>query len=232
MPTDDAETPAAAYVDIAPLLRSVAATLGVTDAGLRILDPFFCRGSVRARLAAAGFPCVRNVDEDFYRTDAYMRPEAAAASFDVVVTNPPFSGSHISRALAWAARVPQPALLLLPQHVARQRAFFDFVAALAARGHPAPFFVGPRAAAYAFDAPTGHVRQPGSFQCVWFVALKQCTAMALEAWSSAAAPPAAALALGDPRRLPQLTLVPRLTPAERRWRRKLRAAASAAAGST
>ena len=64
------------------------------------------------------------------------------------------------------------ALLLLPQHVARQRAYFDFVAALAARGPPAPLFVGPRAAAYAFDAPPGHVRQPGSFQCVWFCALK------------------------------------------------------------
>ena len=227
VPADDAETPAAAYVDIATLLRSVAASLGVAPAAaLRVYDPYYCRGSARARLAAAGFPCVRNVDEDFYRTDAYARP-AAAAAFDAVITNPPFSGAHIARALAWAPRVPQPALLLLPQHVARQRAYFDFVAALAARGHPAPLFVGPRAAAYAFDAPPGHVRQPGSFQCVWFCALKQCTAAALEAWNAAAPPPAAALALGDPRRLPQLTLALRLTPAERRWRRKQRAAASA-----
>jgi len=225
---DDAETPAAAYADVAPLLSSVAKSLGVAAASLRVFDPYYCRGSVRARLAAAGFPRVRNEDEDFYRSDAYARPEAAGG-FDVAVTNPPFSGTHIARALAWAARVPQPALLLLPQHVARQRAYFECLDALAERGHPVPCFVGPRTAAYAFDAPPGHVRQPGSFQCVWYCFLKGCTAAALGEW--AAAEPAAALALGDPRRLPQLMLAPRLTPAERRWRRKQRTAAGAAGSS-
>ena len=46
--------------------------------------PYYCAGSVIDRLGALGFGDVRNDNADFYTRIA---PE-----YDVLVTNPPFSG--------------------------------------------------------------------------------------------------------------------------------------------
>ena len=217
--SDDAETPLAAFADIAPVLRALAASLPRAGGAraLRVWDPYFCRGASARRLAALGFCAARNVDADFYASQGYARQPRALAAFDVVVTNPPFSGTHIARLLDWVARIPQPALLLLPAHAVSKRSFRDCAAALAAAGHPPAFFIGPRGAAYAFEAPPplAHAREPGCFQCVWFCLLKGFTENALAAWHRAPAP-AAALALDHPRSLPQLMLVPRLKAAA--WR--------------
>ena len=83
-PADHCETPALAYSHIAPLLRSLAHALGKEPSKLRIWDPYYCAGSVIDRLGALGFGDVRNDNADFYTRIA---PE-----YDVLVTNPPFSG--------------------------------------------------------------------------------------------------------------------------------------------
>ena len=221
--SDDAETPTAAFADVAPLLDALAARVPSPRAALRVLDPYYCRGASARRLAALGFLSARNPCEDFYKSSSYLGE--GGPDCDVIVTNPPFSGSHIPRLLAWVAASAPPALLLLPQHVVAKRAWHAFLAALAARGLPPPFYVGPRRAAYEFENGGPHAtRRPGSFQCVWFCVAKAHSRALLDAWRAAAPPPEAALAEDHPQSLPQLMLAPRLTPAERRWRRKLRAA--------
>ena len=81
---DHCETAPEAYVHIAGALQLLAATLGVAAAELRIYDPFYCNGAVERHLAALGFPCVHNRNEDFYA----VLQEGRVPPHDVVVTAP------------------------------------------------------------------------------------------------------------------------------------------------
>ena len=59
-------------------------------------DPYYCEGSMVAHLNALGFESVYNENEDFYeRVATKTTPE-----FDVLVTNPPYSGEHFKRILS------------------------------------------------------------------------------------------------------------------------------------
>ena len=82
---DHCETAPEAYTHIAGALQQLAATLGVPAAELRIYDPFYCNGAVERHLAALGFPCVHNRNEDFYA----VLQEGRVPPHDVVVTAPP-----------------------------------------------------------------------------------------------------------------------------------------------
>ena len=134
---DHCETAPEAYTHIAELLRRLAAALGYADpAELRIYDPYFCNGAVARHLGALGFPRVHNVNEDFYAVVASGR----VPDHDVVVTNPPYSGTHPSRLLAFLAANRRPWLSLMPNWVHAKEYFGP---ATAAPGH-APFYVVPR----------------------------------------------------------------------------------------
>jgi hypothetical protein len=99
--SDHAETPAAAYADIVPVLSSIAAALGKSHSDMVIFDPFYCQGSVCRNLAALGFTNVVNrkqvpqspetqtfwlmfltFHQDFY--------SSAIPEYDVLLTNPPY----------------------------------------------------------------------------------------------------------------------------------------------
>ncbi|KAG1652013.1 hypothetical protein FOA52_008733 [Chlamydomonas sp. UWO 241] len=115
-PGDHAETPVEAYAHIALLLSRLAKRLGKPPSQLRIYDPFYCEGRVVEHLTSLGFESVYNVCEDFYVVAAAGRtPE-----FDVVVTNPPFSGDHIENTLNFMVHSRKPWFLLVPQYVARK----------------------------------------------------------------------------------------------------------------
>jgi hypothetical protein len=193
---DHAETPFEAYRDIEPLLFRLALELRKDKAKLRIYDPFFCEGSVKTHLARLGFTTVINENRDFY-ADAAAGPRKAGLDgpgtpeFDVIVTNPPFSGDHITHTLTWAAATGKPLFLLLPDFIARKGHFASFVSVLSG-GRTGPVvdvlsYMGPLAKAYMFAAPgrdftgAGEGGEEGpdrpfhvfamSFQCVWFVHL-------------------------------------------------------------
>jgi hypothetical protein len=103
---DHCETPREAYVDIVPILKRLK---GDRDE-LRIYDPFYCDGAVKRHLEALGFDNVYNEREDFWRVAAENRmPE-----FDVLLTNPPFSGDNIEKLLAICLKQSKPFLLLVP----------------------------------------------------------------------------------------------------------------------
>ncbi|ELR18880.1 uncharacterized protein ACA1_037140 [Acanthamoeba castellanii str. Neff] len=166
-PRDHAETPFQAYRDIAPLLRALAQRLygsvvgdanddadgGVAAASrqLRIYDPYFCEGSMVAYLARLGFTNVYNRNEDFYGVVAAGR----VPDFDVLVTNPPFSGDHMERIVRWAEGCGRPWLLLMPDFVANKPYYHAFrhrcTSTSAASGKPV--YIGPTRQAYVFAAP-------------------------------------------------------------------------------
>jgi hypothetical protein len=158
-PRDDAETPFEAYRDLEPFLFRLATSLGKTKATLRVYDPYFCAGSVVGHLGRLGFTSVRNANEDCYAAQA----AGSVPEFDVLVTNPPFSGDHMARALTFAARCGKPWCMLLPEFVAR-KAFFSPALGGVEGGDVggAPLrsklcgplaFLGPAARAYMFAAP-------------------------------------------------------------------------------
>jgi hypothetical protein len=110
---DHCETPLVAYEDIAPLLQAIATSLGKSRSTLRIYDPYYCEGSVVANLASLGFLQVYNRLEDFYaKIDSNSVPV-----YDVLVTNPPYSGDNMPRLLNFCVQSNKPWFLLLPNYV-------------------------------------------------------------------------------------------------------------------
>jgi hypothetical protein len=109
---DHCETPPQAYRDVAPLLDLLATTLGKTRATLRIFDPYFCAGTMKAHLGELGFLSVHNECADFYTN---IR-EGRLPPHDVLLTNPPYSGDHVERLLRFVATNAKPFLLLMPNY--------------------------------------------------------------------------------------------------------------------
>ncbi|GAX73315.1 hypothetical protein CEUSTIGMA_g769.t1 [Chlamydomonas eustigma] len=97
---DHAETPLEAYRDLEPILFRLATLLGKTKNTLKIYDPYYCAGAVKRNLALLGFTDVYNKNEDFYEVQA----SNSCPVFDVLITNPPFSGDHMERVVQFAAK--------------------------------------------------------------------------------------------------------------------------------
>jgi len=114
---DCCETPAVAYRHMAPVLRRIAEELGKSPSELRIYDPYYCAGAVISNLNQLGFASVYNQNEDFYA----MIEQGTCPEFDVVVTNPPYSGfmghEHLQRLVEYCLMMGKPWFMLVPNWV-------------------------------------------------------------------------------------------------------------------
>lgn len=116
-PDDHCETSPIAYTHIVPLLNFIAKRLGKKQpSDLEIYDPYYCAGGMVRHLNKLGYPHVYNRREDFYQVIA----AGNVPSHDVIVTNPPYSGNHFDKLLAFLAENNKPALLLLPAHFSKK----------------------------------------------------------------------------------------------------------------
>lgn len=125
---DHCESPLEAYQHIAELLKSIP------QSELRIYDPYYCDGSVIRHLASLGLPNVYNRNEDCY--EAWKTNKTP--KFDVLVTNPPYSGEHIERIVQFAVQSKKPWFLLLPQFVHKK----DYYRKMTE--HIRPFYIVPK----------------------------------------------------------------------------------------
>jgi len=141
-PEDHCESPPEAFSDIAPVLQYLAADLGKSRKDLKIYDPYFCDGKVISHLGSLGFQSVYNRNQDFYT--------AIVPDHDVVVTNPPYSGDHIEKLLAFVRKNGKPAILLMPNFVC-QKPFF--------RAHDFTFWIPP--SRYVYYIPKGFRKNDG-----------------------------------------------------------------------
>ena len=157
-PHDHAETPFEAYQDIEPILFRLATLLGRTKAGataLRLYDPFYCAGSVKRHLGRLGFDSVRNDNVDFYNYSNRPTP----GDFDVLISNPPFSGDHMPRTVTYAVECGRPWLLLMPDFVAKKTWFKQLIGSTPAAPGALPvqrqrlYYLGPATTPYTFAAP-------------------------------------------------------------------------------
>jgi len=110
---DHCETPEAAYENIQKVLELIANKLNKTPADLIIYDPFYCQGSMVKRMQHCGFHNVYNKKEDFY----VKQRTQTVPDYDVLVTNPPYSGSHMRKLIQFVNASDKPYCLLVPNYV-------------------------------------------------------------------------------------------------------------------
>ncbi|KAF4659146.1 hypothetical protein FOZ61_004970 [Perkinsus olseni] len=159
---DHAESPAKAYGHVGPILELMAEKLGKSKEDLKIYDPYYCNGAVVDNLKALGFTNVYNECEDFYSVES---PE-----FDVLLTNPPYSGEHPEKLADFTAKVGKPWLWLVPNWFYMK----DFYKKLIEKpGQSGMFFVAPKKR-YVYQTPR-HLRassdeaKTSPFPSFWFI---------------------------------------------------------------
>eukprot|EP01034_Spumella_vulgaris_P029301 gene29301-36326_t len=107
-----------------PVLSSLATQLGKTIDKLVIYDPYWCKGNTVSRLAELGFINVINRNRDFYKDIKNKQ----LPDYDILVTNPPYSGEHKVKLLAFlASRPDKPFALLLPAYTATKSYWKEFI---------------------------------------------------------------------------------------------------------
>lgn len=134
---DHFETSMEAYKDVVPCLHELSKLRRKSSANLAIYDPFYCAGAVVSHMAQLGFPGVINRNRDFYKDVQ----EKATPEFDVLMTNPPFSGDHKKYTVGYAFDSGKPWLLLLPNYVATKQYYRDLIREKA--GGAEPFYIRP-----------------------------------------------------------------------------------------
>lgn len=120
---DHFETPQQAYVDLLQVLIYVAKDIGKALEDVIIYDPYYCQGRVITLLQSLGFRNIINNNRDFYRDiSSNTIPE-----YDILVTNPPYSGEHKVKLLQYLQTIDRPYALLLPAYTATKSYWKDFI---------------------------------------------------------------------------------------------------------
>lgn len=99
-------------------------------------DPYYCNGTVKKQLASLGYTNVINECKDFYSLiendngnellhyyyyfDNYLKNKTnvrcTVPNYDVLITNPPFSGDHIERIFDYCVnKQSKPFFILAPK---------------------------------------------------------------------------------------------------------------------
>ena len=180
---DHAETPQAAYADLAPLLsRYAEVALGKARGELVVYDPYYCAGSVVKRLGSLGFARVVNANRDFYEDVAQGR----VPTHDVLVTNPPYSEGHMERLVRHCAASGKPWCALMPNFVVNK----GYFRAAVEQGGEACRFLVP-ATQYGYDTPA-FLLEPGAggrrtspFPTFWYLCFPGGQTAELAAWHAA-----------------------------------------------
>ena len=153
---DHFETPRCAYEHILPLLDLICKKAKTDRQRLQIYDPYFCDGRVKEHLKSFGFMSVFNECEDFYKT----AERGETPSYDVLVTNPPYSEDHKARCLKFCVESHLPWIILMPCYVASKQYYVSSGASA--------FFVLPHDT-YQYTHPTGAGHDQSHFKSMWYV---------------------------------------------------------------
>jgi hypothetical protein len=131
---DHFETPKQAYVDLLPWLDSICTQLHKNRGELQIYDPYYCQGKMKEYLGELGFTQVINENRDFYEDVRRSK----VPKYDVLVTNPPYSGEHKTKLLQFLQQSQtkknsqeiQPFALLLPLYTITKSYWRDYLQAV------------------------------------------------------------------------------------------------------
>eukprot|EP00602_Paraphysomonas_sp_CaronLab_P001041 CAMPEP_0185033378 /NCGR_PEP_ID=MMETSP1103-20130426/22248_1 /TAXON_ID=36769 /ORGANISM="Paraphysomonas bandaiensis, Strain Caron Lab Isolate" /LENGTH=306 /DNA_ID=CAMNT_0027569617 /DNA_START=23 /DNA_END=943 /DNA_ORIENTATION=+ len=171
---DHFETPLQAYVDLLPALAEAAKDIDKPLHELIIYDPYYCDGKMMEMLTDMGFRNVVNKNRDFYvDIESNNIPE-----YDILVTNPPYSGEHKSKLLQYLSGITKPFALLLPAYTATKSYWKEFVQSENTRckNHTgcstslasSVLYVLPPGS-YAYSHPEGTGKGVPPFYSAWFI---------------------------------------------------------------
>ncbi|KAL7475083.1 hypothetical protein ACHAW6_001014 [Cyclotella cf. meneghiniana] len=182
---DHFETPFRAYSDILPLMQNVmnerlsclqSNTKTSQSTEFTIYDPYFCTGRAATMLAKIfrGYKTqstkvhIQHEKRDFYKDIRHNK----IPRYDILVTNPPYSGNHKERCLEFAVRQlkshGRPFFLLMPNYVASKEYFRKVVLE---ENIQAVYVVPSSSRPYEYDHPEGTGHDIPPFQSVWFCGL-------------------------------------------------------------
>ena len=119
-PDDHCESPLESYRDILPLLEKLCKG---NKQEFAVYDPYYCDGAVKRNLGQLGFLKVHNEKQDCYQV---WSTGVGYPSFQVLVTNPPYSGNHIPQLLQHVTHAnfgDRPWFLLMPTWVHKKDYF-------------------------------------------------------------------------------------------------------------
>jgi hypothetical protein len=188
---DHFETPLVAYEHLLPALDLLAQRLKLKNrSALRVYDPFYCEGAVVSRLRSLGFSKVIHENVDFWAERASSGKRDSLPEFDVLVTNPPFSGDHKERIVRFCVELGKPWALLLPNYVANKSYYSASLSggsgssgsnsssvsssssSPSSAAAAAPFYIAPPPGEkYQFTHPEGTGHDDSPFDSFWFVDL-------------------------------------------------------------
>ncbi len=192
---DHFETPHRAYEDIFPLMEYILAGKQKNDSKKRpstaepqnkqgctsekiIYDPYYCAGraatllnDVFQRTQISTLIRIQHEKRDFYRD---IR-QNTVPQYDILVTNPPYSGDHKERCLDFAVgqlkRYGRPFFVLMPNYVAIKEYFRKTVLeSSGSKKEVQTFYISP-SCPYEYDHPDGTGYQVSPFASVWFCGL-------------------------------------------------------------
>ena len=194
---DHFETPARAYDDIFPLMEYILAGKQKNDSRKSssiaepqhkqgrtsetiIYDPYYCAGRAATLLngvfqrSKISTPIrIQHEKRDFYRDIK----QNTIPQYDILVTNPPYSGDHKERCLDFAVsqlkRYGRPFFLLMPNYVAMKEYFRKTVLeGSGSKKEIQTFYIAPSSTSpYEYDHPDGTGYQVSPFASVWFCGL-------------------------------------------------------------
>jgi hypothetical protein len=145
---DHCESPKEAYEQIAPLLHKFALLIGKAPSTVLIYDPYYCNGSTKTYLNSLGFDNVYHKKEDCYAV--WKTP----FEWDILVTNPPYSGDHMERLLKYITATNRAWFLLAPQFYHKKDYYIECLQRSANRARRHPFYLVPRSR-YVYIPPKG-----------------------------------------------------------------------------
>ncbi len=157
---DHFETPLVAYEDLEPILSNLALKLQKKNNDLIIYDPYYCQGRMKELLASIGFTNVVNNNRDFYKDIKCKN----VPTYDILVTNPPYSGEHKTKLLQYLKTTNKPFALLLPVYTATKSYWRDVVTASKI---PPLYLLPPKS--YEYDHPEGTGKDLPPFYSCWFL---------------------------------------------------------------
>lgn len=160
---DHFETPLIAYEHILPFLRIVAANLNKELTELVIFDPYYCQGRTITLLQSLGFVHIINENKDFYASIMNQ----TVPDYDVLITNPPYSGDHKSRLFDFLGKTQtKPYFCLLPSYIATKSYWRNHISV----EKNEPLYILPHIK-YEYDHPHGTGHETSPFQSCWFIRL-------------------------------------------------------------
>jgi hypothetical protein len=176
---DDRETPRTALEDILPILIAVADLNQFALGELSVYDPYYCRGGIKIHLESFGVDSQRIQNDPI---DCYSAQKTRKIKpFDILLSNPPYSGDHIRRCIQYSVKSQKPWALLLPSNVMHRTWFPEEIK------ESDIFYLAPHRR-YEFEVREDTVRSHIPLVTMWFIGIPstapELKEKILESWTA------------------------------------------------